>query len=558
MEAHTLCSLLPTVKHAILIGDPLQLRPETNEQMLTLETRVGMEYRLDESLLERLMLPRDPSVSAMPVSHLNIQRRMHPEIANITRITYPYLKDHESTLDRSPTHRLVHRMFWWDHRIPEVGADDLKSHINLYEVEMVAGLVNYLLRGGAYDQGDIAILTPYCGQLSKLHERLSATCDIWLSEKDRELLLDESLVALGAEGRVTKDEVPMSDMLRITTVDNFQGEEARVIILSSVRSGGTAGFLKTINRINVACSRARDGFYTIGNSQTLSQVPMWRQVMLAFNGRIGASLQTCCSVHHEHHHAVEQPSDFESVPVCSAICGQTLPCGHECPETCHPPQLHSRITCQEKCTKVFPCGHSCSRLCYQDCGTCQLSINGITLACGHPGQTLCSGETSKCEVVVSHRLLDCGHTLDVLCGEDPERKISCANACLKTLPCGHQCPALCGACKLKKSHKACSVKCGEPKACGHPCKEFCHQGKPCSQFCSEPCSETCEHGPCKNRCSDICDPCIKLAKPGCGHQCSSDTLCCLPNTCPPCCLPCPEGRPLCLFFRKYLLTQLQS
>ncbi|KAK5225217.1 hypothetical protein LTR47_009642 [Exophiala xenobiotica] len=264
MEAHTLCSLLPTTKHAILIGDPLQLRPETNEQMLTLETRVGMEYRLDESLLERLMLPRDPSASAVPVSQLNIQRRMHPEIANITRITYPYLRDHESTLDRLPTHGLVHRMFWWDHRIPEMDADDLKSHVNLYEVEMVAGLVNYLLRGGAYDQGDIAILTPYCGQLSKLHERLSATCDIWLSEKDRELLLDESLVALGAEGRGTKDEVPMSDMLRMATVDNFQGEEARVIILSTVRSGGSAGFLKTINRINVACSRARDGFYTIG------------------------------------------------------------------------------------------------------------------------------------------------------------------------------------------------------------------------------------------------------------------------------------------------------
>ena len=122
-----------------------------------------------------------------------------------------------------------------------MAADDLKSHVNLYEVEMVAGLVNYLLRGGAYDQGDIAILTPYCGQLSKLHERLSATCDIWLSEKDRELLLDESLVALGAEGRATKDEVPMSDMLRIATVDNFQGEEARVIILSTVRSGGAAG-----------------------------------------------------------------------------------------------------------------------------------------------------------------------------------------------------------------------------------------------------------------------------------------------------------------------------
>lgn len=255
MEAHTLCSLLPTVQHAILIGDPLQLRPGTEQQMLALETQIGMDYRLDESLLERLMLPKDPSSLAVESTHLNIQRRMHPKIANIARVLYPYLKDHESTLDNPPTVGLVHRMYWWDHRIPELEADDLKSHVNPYEVEMVAGLVTYLLRGGAYDYGDIAVLTPYSGQLSKLHERLSVTCNIWLSEKDRQLLVDEELVALSPQGRLAKDVVPMSDMLRIATIDNFQGEEAKVVILSTVRSGGSAGFLKSINRINVACSR---------------------------------------------------------------------------------------------------------------------------------------------------------------------------------------------------------------------------------------------------------------------------------------------------------------
>ncbi|KAK5021511.1 hypothetical protein LTS07_010918 [Exophiala sideris] len=303
MEAHTLCSLLPTVQHAIFIGDPLQLRPETNEQALSLETRTGLQYRLDESLLERLMLPRDPSVSAIPISQLNIQRRMHPDIANITRITYPYLQDHETTLGRPSTHGLEQRTFWWDHRMPELEADDLKSHVNLHEVEMVAGLVDYLLRGGAYDQGDIAVLTPYSGQLSKLRERLSTTCDIWLSDKDRELLLDEEILALGDDGKITKDEIAMCDMLRVASVDNFQGEEAKIIILSTVRSGGSAGFLKTMNRINVACSRAQNGFYIIGDSQTLSQVPMWRQIISIFNGRIGASLMTCCTVHREHHHA---------------------------------------------------------------------------------------------------------------------------------------------------------------------------------------------------------------------------------------------------------------
>ncbi|OAP63427.1 hypothetical protein AYL99_02654 [Fonsecaea erecta] len=267
MEAHALCTLLPTLQHAVFIGDPQQLRPETNEQSLSLEMSVGRQYRLDESLLERLMFPHDIAAPIMPSSHLSVQRRMHPDIANITRLTYPYLKDHESTLQRSPTHGITHRIFWWDHRVPELGSDDLKSHANLHEVEMVASLVQYLLRSGAYSQGEIAVLTPYAGQLLKLYGRLAATCDIWLSENDREALLGEEVLGLGDEGRTTKDEVAISDMLRIATVDNFQGEEAKVIILSTVRSGGSAGFLKTLNRINVACSRARNGFYIVEIAQ---------------------------------------------------------------------------------------------------------------------------------------------------------------------------------------------------------------------------------------------------------------------------------------------------
>jgi superfamily I DNA and/or RNA helicase len=259
MEAHSLCTLLPSLEHTVFIGDPQQLRPETNLQMLSLESTIGRQYRLDESLLERLMLPQDMSASRLPASHLSIQRRMHPQIADITRLTYPYLKDHESTYGRSPVYGLAQRMFWWDHRVPELESDDLKSHVNLHEVEMVGSLVEYLLRRGAYKQAEIAVLTPYAGQLLELYKRLEVTCDVWLSDKDREALLEEEVLALGEEGRTTKDEIPMSSMLRIATVDNFQGQEAKVIILSTVRSGGKAGFLKTLNRINVACSRARNG-----------------------------------------------------------------------------------------------------------------------------------------------------------------------------------------------------------------------------------------------------------------------------------------------------------
>lgn len=53
----------------------------------------------------------------------------------------------------------------------------------------------------------------------------------------------------------------------MTTVDNYQGEENDVIILSLVRSNqeGSVGFLGTDNRVCVALSRARNGLYAIGN-----------------------------------------------------------------------------------------------------------------------------------------------------------------------------------------------------------------------------------------------------------------------------------------------------
>lgn len=59
--------------------------------------------------------------------------------------------------------------------------------------------------------------------------------------------------------------------VRITPVDNFQGEENKIILLSLVRSNneGRAGFLSSEHRVCVALSRARDGFYIVGNMNCL-------------------------------------------------------------------------------------------------------------------------------------------------------------------------------------------------------------------------------------------------------------------------------------------------
>ena len=96
--------------------------------------------------------------------------------------------------------------------------------------------------------------------------------------------------------------------------DNFQGEEAKVIVISLVRSNKekTVGFLKTTNRINVLLSRAKHGMYIIGNADTYSNIPMWAQVigMLRGNDSVGGSFSLCCPRHAETEILVSKPEDF--------------------------------------------------------------------------------------------------------------------------------------------------------------------------------------------------------------------------------------------------------
>jgi hypothetical protein len=422
MEPHTLCALIPSLQHAISIGDPKQLRPEVSDQCLTLEKRA--DYRLDESLFERMVSPVDPAAARLCYEHLGLQRRMHPEIAELSRLVYPFLRDHESTKDHEPTFGIKERLFWWDHDVPEREAtEDNKSRINDHEVDMVTALVQYLVMNSGYSQGDIAVLTPYTGQLAALHQALSLTCHVWLDQRDRENLLnDEQLV--GDVGRArAKEEIIMEDMLRVTTVDNFQGEEAKVVILSTVRSGGTPGFLSIENRITVACSRARDGFYIIGNSKTLGQVPLWRD-MISMLGprRIGSSIVTQCGNHPNHTSTVHHPEDFFNVPDCPIKCQQILECGHKCERKCHPKSLHKRgaLPCEHACEKELRCGHKCTLPCGANCGECLKPVRRIILPCKHSGVKVCSGGTLTCEAAIGVQKLACGHVRKLLCGEDKD------------------------------------------------------------------------------------------------------------------------------------------
>ena len=103
-------------------------------------------YRFDQSLLERL------SSSGLPMSRLNVQRRMRPDISALIRYSishiqyasqlklsrntlYKDLQDHEHVKLYPPVRGIAHSLFFIDHSYPERGGgDDAVSKYNEYEV----------------------------------------------------------------------------------------------------------------------------------------------------------------------------------------------------------------------------------------------------------------------------------------------------------------------------------------------------------------------------------------------------------------------------------------
>jgi hypothetical protein len=334
LESHILSALFPSVQHAIFIGDPLQLRPLINTPALSAE--YSPKYRLDESAFERMML------QGFPVSRLTVQRRMHPDIADLSRAgDYDYLIDHESTLSHPPIAGLIDRMYWFNHRQPEDRPDPrspmAKSHTNRFEVEFCSALVRYLIEHNGYKLGDIVIITPYNGQLAALTTRLSDTCTVRLTDEDRNALLDQGLLQeYNINPATSEGSLTLSDMLRIASVDSFQGMEAPVVIFSAVRSNdfGKLGFLSTRNRVNVATSRARDGFYVLGNADLLTKSEHWAKRIDVFKEKnlIGNSFRASCPRHPEKIYEIHEPEQFSQLPTCSIPCSETLPCGHGCTE----------------------------------------------------------------------------------------------------------------------------------------------------------------------------------------------------------------------------------
>ncbi|KAL2168166.1 hypothetical protein VTG60DRAFT_334 [Thermothelomyces hinnuleus] len=385
MEPHLISALMPGVEHFIQIGDHRQLRPQIqNYLQFSMETAVGRAYQLDRSQFERRAVG-EPGLRALPVAQLKVQRRMRPEISQLIRRVYPDLVDHDCVKNLPSVVGMRDNLFWLDHDHPEDAKDDgarAKSHSNPWEVSMVKALIHHLVRQGEYKSTDIALLTPYTGQLQKLRASLSSDFEVFLSDRDLETLAKEGFEATQEEEQGTEngsrkvvEKKRLLQTIRLATVDNFQGEEAKVVVVSLVRSNSNAkvGFLRTENRINVLLSRAQHGMYLIGNAKTYENVPMWADVLQQLRARnaVGTSIALCCPRHPETPLLCSEPKDFTIKSPeggCSLTCDKRLePCGHRCPAPCHSQRLHDAFDCLEPCPRLrSTCQHPCPKLCGQE------------------------------------------------------------------------------------------------------------------------------------------------------------------------------------------------
>ena len=510
LESHIVTTLTASTQQVIMIGDHQQLRPKPNDY------RLATEYNLEVSLFERLV------TNKIAFATLEVQHRMRPEVAQlICPHIYEKLINARSVCNYERVRGIKHDVFFIDHSVPEDDSheSDMLSHSNIFEAEFAVRLCHYFIKLG-YQRSQITILTMYSGQLLKMRNMLPKA---------------------------------VFDGVRVSAVDDFQGEENDIIILSLVRSNneGKIGFLKESNRVCVALSRAKKGLFVIGNFSMLrDKGEPWPSIIdeMDKKGLVQNGLPLYCTVH-ETVTLVCSGDDFTKVPEggCLKLCGTRLSCGHSCPRVCHPGiQDHISYRCRKKCSKTLACGHQCTGYCYQcsqGCNPCSRKVPKY-LSCGHRTDVQCGIPVDSVVCIQNcTKQLPCGHYCtercgapcnplcrqvvikDLTCGHKvrepcfkPLDLIKCHETCQEILLCGHPCAGSCSECHMGRLHKACQSPCGRTLPCGHNCDFPCTNECP---LCTQPCGNYCNHSKCRKKCGEPCVPCMEDCQWKCRHyKCS--------------------------------------
>ena len=249
------------VSRVVLAGDHCQLPP-------TVKSIAALKAGLGKTLMERIVEMHPEAVTL-----LKIQYRMNDDIMRFSS-NYFY----EGKVESAPEVKyrsildLDTAMEWISPENPDnpecPGNPDYPDYreqfvgesfgrINKAEAELTLDtLQHYFERIGKQrlldERIDVGIISPYRAQVQYL----------------RRLLMKREYFK------------PFRRLISVNTVDGFQGQERDVIVISLVRSNdeGQIGFLRDLRRMNVAITRARMKLIILGDKQTMTRHPFYRQL----------------------------------------------------------------------------------------------------------------------------------------------------------------------------------------------------------------------------------------------------------------------------------------
>lgn len=214
--------VFPLAEKIVLAGDHWQLPP-------TILSEEAAKMGLNRSILEVAV------ETCSPVFLLNVQYRMRESIAGFSS-NYFYAGALQTAQHLKNINTHITFIDTAGSGNNEITGGDGVSLQNEGEIELTQKLFEEL----QWDPLDTAFITPYSGQVMAAKEKLPAG-------------------------------------IRISTIDSFQGQEKKNIILSLVRSNdeGVIGFLKDYRRMNVAITRAKENLIVIGDSATIGADPFF-------------------------------------------------------------------------------------------------------------------------------------------------------------------------------------------------------------------------------------------------------------------------------------------
>lgn len=251
-----LSNLLSKETVAVLAGDPLQLGP-------IIFSKDAESYGLGTSYMERLFeCQLYGDLNENYATRLVRNYRCHPVILHLPSEMFyggeliPCKEDRTSTptwVDLLPNKEFP-LLF-----IGVQGCDEREgnnpSWFNRIEASKVVEIIRDLIENKGLKEEDIGVITPYKQQVLKIKRALE-NFD-WAN-------------------------------IKVGSVEQFQGQEREVIIISTVRSTiqhndfdriHYLGFLSNPRRFNVAATRARSLLVVIGNPHIICKDPYWNKLL---------------------------------------------------------------------------------------------------------------------------------------------------------------------------------------------------------------------------------------------------------------------------------------